>query len=293
MINIFMRKFIIILTLFIVLAVTYFLCVNPQTYPKIEMEDIDELENDRMVLEEIEYFRQLDEQLTNLMTITPPPSPPPPIIAIEPKGGGVEELKYSEREPEYPQINRLDPNLDVVADAVLLQLNLATIAFSVPEQTNISEPVVVQLLIDLSKTEKELTEMLERTSNRFSANVAVSKVVIANLESTGLNIKPITSIKQPLALSEPTEWLWSVEPESPGHYTLFLSISAVVKVDGDKETRQIKTFTKSLEVEITPKQWLKKWFDKNWQWAWSALLIPVVAFIFNRYNVKKRKITRK
>lgn len=206
------------------------------------------------------------------------------------------DIKYIDIEDKNTEIrsyykiqeSKIKPNSGAVADSMLLQLSLASIAFSIPESTNVDNSFVVQLLIDLTKNEEHLVSMLEEKGKKFSAGVPVSKIVMVELKSDGFVVEKISPIKQPLSSTEPTEWLWNLKPKVTGMHTVFLAITAIVTVDGEKETRLLETFQKEVIVEVAALQLTERWLEDNWQWVWSSLLVPVAVWSVSTIRKKRR-----
>jgi 2'-5' RNA ligase len=48
-----------------------------------------------------------------------------------------------------------------------------------------------------------------------------------------------------------TEWKWKIKPTSPGRQHLHLTLAAIFTVDGEPTKRAIRTFDKTIEVQIT------------------------------------------
>jgi hypothetical protein len=52
-------------------------------------------------------------------------------------------------------------------------------------------------------------------------------------------------------------------------------LEAEVKIDGEVTPRLINMFDGSIAVTITPRQRVEHFAKDNWQWLWTALLVPV------------------
>lgn len=233
---------------------------------------------------------------TAYVTMPSPPAPAPPRNQYD-----IQEKLVIR---DVPQQTIVELSTQEKIEGFFVQLYNTAIAFTVPEKVNISESFEVRALIDPSKTESELVRVIDICSGdshtsvtvcggtTFSDTIPVSRVVITELKGKGFNIKAITPEKQPISFTEPTEWLWEVKPIEVGTYKLFLTVNAVVVVDGEKETRQIRTFKREIKIEITAKQVLSNWFNKHWQWLWSALIVPIFIYFWSQRK-KKRGASRR
>lgn len=170
-------------------------------------------------------------------------------------------------------------------DEVAKQLFTASMAFTAPDNANIKETVKAQLLINPTADLDALEKQLSVKGNKSSQRIKVSKIIIANISAPNFEVDNVTPEEQAITQDDTTEWLWNLTPKSTGLHTVDLSVTAVVKVDNDSTTHHIRTFTKSVKIEITPKQVMSNWFDKYWQWSFTTLILPLVLW----YYKKKKK----
>jgi hypothetical protein len=218
------------------------------------------------------------------------PTAPPPAMAVEDDldiAWGVTNALKEAKQPNKPRLASDKPTNPVSIAKYSLnnlssQLFDATMAFAVPSESNIDDSIKVQLLIDVNKTAKELENELTSQGNTFSGTLKISNLVYAQLTAPDFDISKLTPETQPISSEEMTEWLWDLKPKSTGTFDVYLTINAVVEVYGIEKQRQIKTFEKRLTIQITKKQKVERWFHKNWQWAWGAILAPIIGFFFLR-----------
>lgn len=167
-------------------------------------------------------------------------------------------------------------------DEVVNQLYSASMAFSAPDKANIKENITIQLLIDPSKEVKELEERLTKPGVRRGAKIKISKVIIATLSAPDFTIEQITPEEQAVAQTAPTEWLWTLIPKTIGSNDVKLTVTAVIKVDGREHKYHIKTYERTIVIEVTPQQIISNWFAKYWQWLFSTLLLPLGLWLYKR-----------
>jgi hypothetical protein len=180
-------------------------------------------------------------------------------------------------------IAKSDPT--VKSDAVLDQLSSANMMFSGPVNTNITQPIRAQLLIDPTISLEELEKSAVAQSPTISSRIAISKIVIASIVADKFDIKALTPERQAISPTSQTEWLWQLTPKAPGQHEITLSISAVVTVDGNTAERFIKTFEKTVIVEITTMQYIMGFAKQYWQWLWTVLIVPGIVWL--RAKLKK------
>ena len=112
----------------------------------------------------------------------------------------------------------------------------------------------------------------------------------AHLSGTGFKVESITPERQAVSQIERTEWRWQVEPTRTGVLHLQLTLSANLDVAGRSVPRMIRTFEQRIAVEVAWTQRTKVFLAGNWQWLWTAILIPLLAW---GYRILQRTRSRK
>jgi hypothetical protein len=164
-------------------------------------------------------------------------------------------------------------------DRMLEELELGNIAFNAPRQMNIREEVDIQLLLDLEKPIDELKQWIEARGEKEGARIRVSDRMEARL--TGLDFAITAIMPETTAVSrrESTEWRWKVRPLSAGPHSLHLTLSVILDVNGVPTPRVIRTFDRYIQVDVTWGQRLDLFFERNWQWLWATVLVPIVGWL--------------
>lgn len=163
---------------------------------------------------------------------------------------------------------------------VITNLFNASLAFAIRDRANINEDIKAQLLIDAKKEITQLEKELTVEGNSITKQIQVSKIIIAKLVAPDFEVTAITPEEQLLSLNSTTEWLWILNPKSHGIFEVNLSVIAILNVNGRESKHHLKTFDKTIVIEISQKQILQQWLNKNWQWITSTLIIPLVIFLF-------------
>lgn len=207
------------------------------------------------------------------------PRPPPPAVALStanrerlmmaptgagPSGGSPPPVKVIE---------------GTKVDGVSVQTFNANMAFSMRDKANIDEDIKAQMLIDPRKDLEQLEKELTVSGNKFSKNIKITKIVKATLTAPDFDIKNITEEEQFITLDQPTEWLWILSPKASGTYQVNLSVTAIMNIGGRESKHHIKTFERNITVEITHKQIISKWWNENWKWVTSTIVIPLLIFL--------------
>ena len=165
-------------------------------------------------------------------------------------------------------------------------MDWANIAFNSPQKINLNETAQIQLLLSLQKPMDELREAIAAAGEREGAKVRVSNRMEARLSGPNFQITAITTEEQAVGSIDTVEWKWEIKPTAPGRHRLHLTLTALFSVDGANTRRSVRTFDKSIEVEVTAGQWASEFFGKNWQWLWAAILLPIGGWLWKRWRGK-------
>lgn len=222
---------------------------------------------------------------------SPAPAPPPPAaIPDEPhylpgetEAGGDDQAVAEKITPSNTQ----DEDKSIFEPSKIIeQLRYSAFGYSVPKEANIDDDIEIAMIVNPLVTVKEIEEDLPE-GERTTGNIQISRVVQAKLDSNDFNITSITPERQVVIGGRNTTWKWSLKAKSPGaNKKVKITVSAIVLVDGERTESYIDTYTNTININITPKQRISRWLDDNWQWAWGALLIPILGFFYNRKRKK-------
>lgn len=181
------------------------------------------------------------------------------------------------------------PDLSRV-DAMLEQMALASIAFNAPTKINIGETAQIRLLLSLEESIEELQGFIHQEGAKTGASIKVSDRMEARLTGRRFQIDAITDEVQAVSGQQRTEWIWDVYPVSEGRHRLHLTLSALLDVNGKTTPRTIRTFSRLIEVEVTPAQKAVRFLEGNWQWLWGALVIPILGWLWKRKKSRPKRL---
>jgi hypothetical protein len=196
---------------------------------------------------------------------------PPMIIAHPPAKPLVE------REPATTEGEPAD-----AIDRILAKLKSGNIAFNAPKTMNLHQTTVIQLVLGLKKSIEDLKQMIEAPGEKEGVRIQVSDRMEARLSGSDFAITANTPEIQAVSRNDVTEWKWEVKPSSSGRCYLHLTLSAFLSVDGVSTQRTIRTFDKMIEVEVRWHQRVGSFFERNWQWLWAAILVPITGWLWRR-----------
>jgi hypothetical protein len=74
---------------------------------------------------------------------------------------------------------------------------------------------------------------------------------------------------------------WEVTNQASAQ-TLHLALSAHIDVAGRDAPLVVRTFDRDIQVDITIPQRVSGFIQKNWQWLWAAIVVPIVGYLWKR-----------
>ena len=177
-------------------------------------------------------------------------------------------------------------------DQILENLDFGNIAFNAPKTINLQETAIIQLMLGLEKSVDDLKQMIEAVGEKQGAQIRVSDRMEARLSGSNFTITAITPEIQAISRSNITEWKWEVKPTSDGRHYLHLTLSALLSINGTSTPRAVRTFDQVIEVEVVWYQRIESFFDKNWQWLWAAILVPIAGWLWKRRSSSELKVNQ-
>jgi hypothetical protein len=138
---------------------------------------------------------------------------------------------------------------------------------------------------NLEKLKQSITE----EGKKVGATIKVSDRMEAHLTGPMFQITAITPEIQAVSKYQQTEWRWQIHPKKEGKHELYLTLTALLDIDGHSTPRAIRTFESVIEVNVTAKQKLGSFFKKNWQWLLGS---PIVLGLMTWFVARLRRIRR-
>lgn len=183
--------------------------------------------------------------------------------------------------PAKPPSSPLDS-----VDRILASLDWANMAFNSPQRINLNETAQIQLLLSFRKPMDELREAISAAGEREGARVRISNRMEARLSGPNFQITAITTEEQAVGSIDTVEWKWEIKPTASGRHSVHLTLTALFSVDGAATRRAVRTFDKTIQVEVTTAQWASEFLGKNWQWLWAAIFLPIAGWLWKRWKGK-------
>ena len=147
------------------------------------------------------------------------------------------------------------------------------------------------VLLTLSK--KELADLIDSTEAgappgstvKGITGVRMSPRMKAELVGEDFIIEDKGPQEQVVTIRDSTVWKWRVHSEMTGPRILKVRLHTLIKVDGQEAPRTIEVAEAHVEVKVNPSEWALR----HWEWIASALVLPIVAWVFKRLTDKEKK----
>lgn len=172
-------------------------------------------------------------------------------------------------------------------DGVIQRMDWGNIAFNAPAKMKLDSPSNIQLVLSPSHSIDELKKLIVAEGEKEGTRIRITDRMEARLSGTDFQISAITPELQAVTWNDTTVWKWEVRPQQPGRHNLYLTLTAVLDVEGSSLPRTIRTFDKTIEVEVSGWQTVFLLFRENWEWAWTLIALPVGGLLWKRRQTNK------
>lgn len=238
-----------------------------------------------------EQFRYLSHQ------VEPFPHPPPTIATIPKIAPTIPTLIPTiPTLPSFPMFHTgAPPDLysTSVVDDIVKRLDWGQIAFNAPKLVELGETFHIELLLSLTKSIEDLKRDVKEAGEKEGFQVRVSSLMEAQVTGQGFQITAKPPVEQTVDSLETAVWKWDVKAIEPGLHVLHLTLWAVLSINGKDRSKVVKTFDHQLEIRVSMTNRVRSFMKDNWQWLWTAILVPVAGAIWawwrHRKKTKKKK----
>jgi hypothetical protein len=141
---------------------------------------------------------------------------------------------------------------------------------------------------DLKQKIKEVKEAGEVKVEPVDVSQRMEALVFSTPEPA-FDVSSITGESQQPIISEgDTAWRWKVVASNTGDKDLHLKVSIGLSSPQEGESfsfRPVEGFPVSFEkISVKGTQWqnASNFVGSNWQWLWTAILVPLVVFLWGR-----------
>jgi hypothetical protein len=166
--------------------------------------------------------------------------------------------------------------------------------YNTPPTMKLGETKEIYLLLHPSKSFEDLaSELNEKVhDNVHPDRIQISDDMEALLSGSAFGITPLTRERQGVDGKAGAQWKWEIKPNTPGLQRLHLTVNVFPQVRGKEITYAIKTFDKSIMIEVLSTPWHRHFatfIANNWQWLWAAIIVPAAAALFTWMRNRKQK----
>lgn len=174
-----------------------------------------------------------------------------------------------------------------------------------PERMNIEDSFNFELVIHPETKSVILSDLVKKVKKEFKvAEDQFEKIVATGIMSAelsggeGLTITVVADegdgfVVKHVLLNEKTIWRWKVKAAEEGTHTLSLSLRAHSEGSGNGLDPESKKTAEQLfeewpiEVYKTAGQKLAGFTGQNYQWIWTAVIIPIFGWIYQMRKSRK------
>lgn len=188
-----------------------------------------------------------------------------------------------------PSASPIPPTSMGIVDEIVTNLEWGNIAFDTPKKMQFEEPKIIELLLSSTKSVQELESSLKSHEQIESARIQISNRMEADLSGQGFKIEALVPQEQAVYRGKTTQWKWEVTPTKDGNQNLYLTLSAIINVSNQKVPLVIRTFDKTIKVDVSVGQQISTFVSGNLEWLWASILVPISPFIWKWYKKQRDK----
>jgi hypothetical protein len=166
-------------------------------------------------------------------------------------------------------------------DRLLEGLETANIAFNTPKSLGYGRTFEIKLELSTNKSPEELASTIHEPGERETASVKISNEMDARLTGEQFQITAVRPERQAVSANG-TEWSWDIKPNELGQQRLHLTLDAVLEIDNHESTYTLKTFDRTIGVNVVWPDSVLSFLTKYWQWVCTAILFPVIVWLAKR-----------
>jgi hypothetical protein len=278
------------------------LLYNNQASPPYNSEPADDYDTDEDVGEE-EPINEIPppETLSAPTMISPEASPPPE------DGGGDEPLPTSTvlipntgggDDGPTPTPIAISMDLNTVYQQVIASLPQGSALFNPTEKMRLGEVETVEVrVVPITESQIEESDEVKATlTTDFEGGqevviipLRVSTVMRARLSGENFTVVPLMEEEQIRLPDDPyLRWMWEVTPQKKGEQRLTLTLSVVVNAEGLGDKTHVTTEVRKVQVSGNLFYSITHFFNSNWEWVITGLLIPAAGWGWNKLRARRR-----
>lgn len=173
-----------------------------------------------------------------------------------------------------------------------LDEHLGNIVFNTPHEMGYRESRVIHLLLSPKLSVEELTEELDESippdaGGTESGRVSITNRMRATLKGSSFDITTITDEVQGISYDGTTRWQWEIRPRQSGTHRLFLTLSALLEVDGEETPHVVDVYSRTIDVRVGFAEQVAGFLGDHWKWLAGTIIIPLVGWYWRSRRSEK------
>jgi hypothetical protein len=141
------------------------------------------------------------------------------------------------------------------------------------------------------ETIEQLHQRVEEAEEPTVGCVHATEEMKAALIGSAFNIVDLRNPIQYMTPGAHTEWEWEVGASNGGRHKLILVLSHDLTPGQEGGFHDVipVPLDANINVRVTPWQKAANFVSSNWQWLWTAILVPVAIFLWGRYKRSRER----
>jgi len=169
----------------------------------------------------------------------------------------------------------------------VVEVKEGKLIYSIPDTMKLGNTYTITIRIKKNTNNVKIIDSLYKqkiVDIKVTNSMEVVVIDPSPSESKNFNILKQNSDKQIIDDDDYTEWVYSVQPLKSGNLKLNIIVS-IIKYDNLKQVVYFNTTYVKSNTGVV----VKTFWEKNWQWLLSTIIIPFIIFIYK--NRKKNNET--
>jgi hypothetical protein len=141
------------------------------------------------------------------------------------------------------------------------------------------------------ETIEQLNQRVEGAEEPTVGCVRATEEMKADLIGSAFDIEERRTPIQYMAPDVPTEWEWEVAASNAGRHELILVLSHDLTPGQEGGFHDVIPVPLDVNINVRVPPWQKaaNFVSSNWQWLWTAILVPVAIFLWGRYKRSRER----
>jgi hypothetical protein len=195
-------------------------------------------------------------------------------------------------------------SLSIIDTAIADQSFPGIFSYNSPPSMKLGDTVQIQFQLKPLNPSTPISTQIMALATQITAPGTVTpgsfeittsmRAELLSVPRDAFDIQNLQDMDQTVSDIGPTEWRWAVTAKKGGLQTLIVNISRLVQIQGQDNWIPVKTFTATINVNVTLGQQI---LSLDWEWLLGLLIpgiaIPAFWLWFNNRNRAKSKAAKK